>query len=726
MDEAGSGEPAVTDPAPSPPAEPEQASPPPAEPVPVPEPGPAGDAGARPVTQPREAAPAPVDPEDDEATAAGDLRIDPHAVAEMLGIRFVDTTAGGPAQFGSHNTMNNYYGKEPLDLIIDPLPALPCYAPTDADKRLHDLLSQRATGCLTGPRNSGRFTTARAALEGRHGPGRLHEIKLPTGVDPEELTRDPGRLAENSGFVLRLAGKGHAEAMRKLEGLFQRLGSTLLLIRDEGARRGDQHGGEVRHERPDLFAVYEEHLRTLFAEAGQTPPDRYLSEEIAFGIRAVNGPNESVSFAQAFAEERPASPQAVRAILDRSQARRRERAAAILLPDRGTSSRIRRAGQHERAFRLCYAVFERQPLHYVFQATDWLLHEIDSAALRADWGSMVLLHPVRDLLGERLAEEWDHGQRAGSVVRGASRTATLRDPGLRRAIIDVAWHEFDGTRGALLRWLDRLAEDDDEVMRRAAADTAGILALHDFGRIHADLVDRWSRASRATTRQVAAWTMTIADRAGDVGPMVRAKLSEWCSERSYQGDTAARVYASGLEQTVLAWSMFDLARIAVAPFQRRRRVVALAVDQLYRPERADWIVAELYEWSLAPHLQVHAARAFVLLAARTGQDVPGERPELLERLVRGGAGSGELGRLWHVAFLEGGSAFAAAVALAAWLDYADRHDEYREGLLSLLESMAGTRTTQRRVAFYLSRTAGLRSGPPAWTPDWMRRAGSGS
>ena len=39
----------------------------------------------------------------------------------------------------------------------------------------------------------------------------------------------------------------------------------------------------------------------------------------------------------------------------------------------------------------------------------------------------------------------------------------MRDPGLRGAILDVAWHEFDGTRKPLLKWLNKLVEDGDEV-----------------------------------------------------------------------------------------------------------------------------------------------------------------------------------------------------------------------------------------------------------------------
>src|SRR4051812_24683897 len=190
-------------------------------------------------------------------------------------------------------------------------------------------------------------------------------------------------------------------------------------------------------------------------------------------------------------------------------------------------------------------------------------------------------------------------------------------------------------------------------MRRAAAETAMLLVHHDFARIHQDLVDRWAKSQKPVVRQAAAWTMTLCDMVGDMGPRVRAKLSEWCNGSSnYQRDTAARVYASGLEQAVLAWSMRDLARIAGNPFQRRRRVVATAVNQLYRPERAQWLLDELTVWVKAPLLQIHAARALSALVVRPERDAADGRPDLLVRMIEGDVDVEHVGPLWRVAVLE--------------------------------------------------------------------------
>jgi hypothetical protein len=333
---------------------------------------------------------------------------------------------------------------------------------------------------------------------------------------------------------------------------------------------------------------------------------------------------------------------------------------------------------------------------------------------------MALQHPVHELLGKVLEPDWEAGREAGNATLGASRVAWIRDPGLRGAIIDVAWHDFDGTRKSLLHWLNRLVEEGDNVMRRAAAEAAGLLIHYDFNRVHEDLVDGWAKSPRASVRQAAARTMTLSDMAGDVGPMVRAKLSEWCSGGSnYQRDTAARVYASGLEQSVLAWSMFDLARIAGDRLQKRSHAVAEAVNQLYRPERADWILTELVAWARTPLLQLHAARAVLTLAERAEPDSPDGHPDLLARLAEERVNVSDLARLWVAAFLEPSTASQAAHLLARWIRHADGNPGLREHVLAVVEGAATTPAMRRRIIFYLNKSPGLRNG----FPDWIRAEG---
>src|SRR5688572_17597251 len=118
---------------------------------------------------------------------------------------------------------------------------------------------------------------------------------------------------------------------------------------------------------------------------------------------------------------------------------------------------------------------------------------------------------------------------------------------MRGAILDVAWHEFDNTRPALLRWLQRLVERGDDTERRAAADVAGLLAHHDFDQVYARLVDRWAGSPSGRQREAAARVAVTAARGGQVTQRVRARVRDWVhGGRAFQRDTAARVYASGL------------------------------------------------------------------------------------------------------------------------------------------------------------------------------------
>jgi len=686
-----------------------------------------------------ESAPKPEAPkEDDGAPIDLDaLRADPDVTEELFGARytgpttvgptqsgthFTDTTTVGPTQFGTHNTMNNYNGEKPLDPIIGEIPGvdglLAVYAPADADEALDVLLAERSTLCLLGPRNSGRFSTAVAALARRYGSDHVHEVVLPTGVPPERLSGTPDLVAGNSGFVLRLAEDDHLAAMRRLVPLYRSRNSSLLLVKEGRLRQWGRHGGEVSHRAPDPIAVFNNHL-------GPLPPAVYLTVEEFRGVvdtelKATYGPKECVALATAITVKQPSNLEALHAILQHSQPKRRERASDIMLPKPDGSVGRRRASQHERAFRLAYAVFRRRPLHYVFEATDLLLHEIDSAALRQDWGNMALQHPVQQLLGEGLEDDWLAACEPGAERIGSSRTAWIRDPGLRGAIIDVAWHDFDGTRRPLLRWLDRLVRENDEVMQRAAAEAAGLLADLDFARVYKDLIDDWAKSPRKAVRQAAAWALTYSAKGGDAAPKVRAKLREWCSgNHKYQHDTAARVYASGLEQTFLGWSMLDLLRIAEDPMQEPRHAVAAAVNQLYLPERSRWILDELAGWPPAAPFRVHVARAIVALTSRIESASFDGRPDLLQRIVEGQVDPGGLGHLWRGAFFDSACASEAATTLASWIRYADGNDDVRAHVVALLDAIITTPANRRRVTFYLTRAPELGNG----IPEWLRLEG---
>jgi hypothetical protein len=452
--------------------------------------------------------------------------------------------------------------------------------------------------------------------------------------------------------------------------------------------------------------------------------ERYVHDtDLRPELENTYGPREAVAIARSIAAKtHPMTADDRASVLAETQPRRRIRASEILLsPEEPTSSDSRertptgpRDRQHERAFRIAYAVFRRKPLHYVFESAAWLLAEIDSAALRPEWGSMALEHPVHKLLGKELAGDWREGQDVAKTSSSSSRSAWIRDPGLRGAILDVAWHDFDNTREPLLKWLNRLVRDGDRTMNQAAAETAALLADHDFDHVHGTLIDEWAASAKLKLRLAAARAETVADLGGQVGQHIRQKIRDWCFTGSnYQRDTAALVYASGLQQPVLAWSMADLCRIAADRMQRRLSSVAEGVNQLYTTDRADWITAELALWAEVPLVRVHAARALVILAERPAESTTG-RPELLERIVTGDVDAVTVAKVWRVALHDPDVTGSAWSALARWLKRADSDELLRPGMTALLRHAVRGDRERRRALFYLERERRFNDGIPQW------------
>jgi hypothetical protein len=343
------------------------------------------------------------------------------------------------------------------------------------------------------------------------------------------------------------------------------------------------------------------------------------------------------------------------------------------------------------------------------------LEEIDDAALRPDWGHLALQHPVQDLLGADLKADWLAGRNEGNNALGAARVAWIRDEGLRGAILDVAWHDFDSTRESLLHWLDRMVRKGDSTMARAAAETAALLIHHDFHRVHEELVDKWAGAPSPRVRQAAAWTETIAELAGDIRHLILDKLRQWCiGANNYHRDTAARLYASGLQQPLPAWSMADLRRIAQDQMQLRSPAVAEGVNQLYRPELAGWLLRELSAWTAEANIRVHASRALLLLAARPADGTADGRSELLVRLASGEVDATELAELWLIALIEPALHSRAWSVLARWLRQADTGTSLQQPAAELLRTVVARPAVRRRARFYLHRTPEFSGDMPEW------------
>ncbi|MEV0810028.1 hypothetical protein [Micromonospora sp. NPDC050200] len=660
---------------------------------------------------------------------------------ELYGTNFEasysDINASGVNAFGNNNTIHHisYQGQPPAKPIIRDLVGVPdllkVYAGAAADSKLSALLHERSTACLTGRPNTGRFSTACVALARRHSADRVHEVLLPEEVGPEALHRAADSLAEGHGYVLRLPGDRHVEAMRLLAEVFRQRSASLLLIRDDDSRAGSRHSAEVPHRGPDPVAVFRRHLQNhlrdradLSDEENERQVETYLQhEDLGAALESTYGPREVVPLATAVADRHPADDDALAEIVGISQPRRRARAAEILRSEVvGGERRPHRADQHERAFRIGYAVFAWQPLHYVFEAAGLLLKEIDGQAKRPDWGRMALQYPVSELLGP-LDVDWRKGREAARSRGGVSRSAWLHDGAMRGAIIDEAWHEFDSTRPAILKWLDTLVASDDEPVRRAAAEAAGLLAHHDFDRVCTDLIDGWASAPRPRSRQAAARAIVAADMGGNVHHLVRRKVRDWAGGyRNYQRDAAALVYASGLQQPDLSWSLADLRRIAEDQMQQHTYAVAESVYQLYihSPDRAHQIIFELARWSDERQLQRHACNALLTLASRAVDDLRSAPPDLMTKLAASQVDAADLARLWQVSLLATLSSRRAWRIFGQWLHKADSDESFRKSIGALVTDLAAVPALRHRLQFHLVRLTEFQNGLPGWLENAMR------
>ncbi|MBN1173166.1 MAG: hypothetical protein JXA67_13415 [Micromonosporaceae bacterium] len=657
----------------------------------------------------------------------------------------------GPAAYGNNNTVTSTYvvatsEPSPQVAMVRGVPRLLAgYTPSSSYSLLEGRLRTRRVVSLAGAPGTGRFTTACAVLADRYGPDRICEILLPADEPRSQLQRQVGLAVQGHGHVLRLPGRDHGSLIHLLEDQFSRAEASLILIRDAGTHDSYHRSGTVYHTVSAAMEVFRTCLRQLlFTGHPSSGPamapaevDGYLEEILAMSclgqtIDEASRTTDLAAMAALVARTRPRTEQAMERALTAAPPRRRRRAMGILLPGGPDDDQPhRRLGQYERSFRIAYAVFHRHPVHHVFASTGWLLQQIGQRSHRFPQERPALEYSVPELLGRDLATDWSLAQ-AGDTrsPESVSRMAWLCDEGMRGAILDIAWHEFDNTRPALLGWLDHLANTGDTVVERAAAETAGLLAHFDFDEVCRHLIDNWAGSARPSVRQAAAWVVTVAHFGGrgasPVSHKVRDKVREWAwGSRARQRDTAARVYASGFSQLCLDWTLADLRHIAADPMQRRSRVIAEAINQLYQPDQAGLIIAELVSWidagSSNGDLAAHATRSFLVLAGKSSEDDAEEQPELLRWLMSGEADAAHLTTLWAVALLNPTSADPAWKRLHVWLRQADADPPSRTPMSQLLVSLTEHTSLRRRLPYYLHRMwQALREQPPEWIMTVIR------
>ena len=652
------------------------------------------------------------DPDDDQIESDA-TRVDEDAKERVLGSqyerqKYSRNRATGHSMWGNNNTQNIYSARmvtvfrrpRHIDELAD------CYAPTEEkeEKALREALDRRTSVCLSGEAETGRFSTACKALVERFGTDRVEEIIPPPDRSPAEAVHDitAEDLIPGSGYLLRIEDGDPAPFISRLDALMHANHGQLVLIRNARpgtALRGDT---EIRHQPPHPHEVFRAHIQRLSKHSARDLTGHLkLADTVPLPVK----PRDVVWLAGEAAGYDVI--EAERVLREHDVWKLRERAGDILgaQEDKGATAR-RRLPQHRRAFRLVYAAMAGQPVGHVFDGTGRLLTKLDAESGWENLGRTALEHPVSALLGTDLTADWKSPDNPNRLARV--------DDGLARAIFDVAWHEFDHTRPALLAWLHSLAEEGDEAFREAAVRAAVTLALLDFDGIWPTLVDQWSRSAKTRVRLAAVKVALYLGSANRVGHVVARRVHRWARGTTYQRDTAARAYAGGLLLSDTSWILADLRRTAEDPKQKTEWTIATAVGRLAAPELLPDVVATLAQWVREDGptrvITRHAARSFVtimLLPDETGDDA---HPALLLALTHGRIRRSDLTQLWYAALLGVSTRHGAWNGLLMWLRHADRDHALRPHVADMLHDMATAAALRRRLLHCLTRPD---------TPDWI-------
>lgn len=449
---------------------------------------------------------------------------------------------------------------------------------TESQKRLTELLIREPLVVLRGSRNTGRTTTAIAALLGvAKSCSRLMIGDNPARVGPENLEEGVGYVlrADKSAWTARLK-----EVVDHLSAVAanSRCHIVMLVDRDSGLLRQ-----MVDHVPPDVEKVFRNTFAHLLCDpdawdthgldsshihkqlSGARPADAArLAKDLAHGL----GQNRTVD------DVLKTQPLII-------QARLREQLATDQT-------------KFGRCFLVGSAVLHGLPEPLVSQSA-------------LDFAERILEHTKRkdeesdpDALWECL-EKW-LGDLGISTVEGdrpgEGRRVQLPDE-LARMLLPMIWEELPAIRDHLYAWLRQLGEHSDHRVQIKVAHAVGLLARRDFTLTEKEFLDGWSRSEAIGPKHLAAWALEVA--ADDLGIKNRVDtlLSRWSNCGLYQQKvTAAIAYGSptGL------WDIDQVLRsFREITLTTRSRLLCAAMAQsltgVYREHTARPIIVELGRWA---------------------------------------------------------------------------------------------------------------------------------
>jgi hypothetical protein len=619
--------------------------------------------------------------------------------------------------------------------VRDLLHACHVHVATRSDTDLRELLEQRQVVFCRGVPGTGRNQSATVVLDRLTGYDRSASkvIALDSTSGPDGLT---GQLEAGCGHVLDGSDVPWAETLSRAQvNRFQTaLGKSGFLVILTGADDGIPLAGpEVNHVGPagqELGEVAAFHLavrllaedlpadhgkltqaraeaRAVIAEAcrvdGKT---RDWLEELTRGGAA--GPAEAVVFSDEIADwhrRRQFDPGAMPRVAEARGRLRYAQAARLLRRSDVADSPVRQS------FALSAAVLDGLALSEVIDGAAklaTLLFEVERPGKPGK--REVFAQPfVRWLRHVEMASpKPKHDDRDGAVL------VNMPSRELARAVIELAWCEYDAARIPILNWLMALAADHtDDRVRVRAVQALAYIAAHDYPLVKQRVLDVWSRkGGRNVERLAAAWLLEAMVLDGAAADEVKKLLRQW--SRSEPGKRAVAVRAYGTE---IATSMRDdaIQGVRISAVLPGGTLPEAALCEMYRLGLTKEVIGELPKWRQGlPAMRNRAGKALVRIAElrRITEGEPDGPFDLLWRLAyepdQVGAPIAELAELWMLACSDENERFRGVAwrMLGRWAQSCRRYPGLGRTFTILAENFekaAGSDDLRGRLSVYRRR-----------------------
>ncbi|MFI6393734.1 hypothetical protein [Nonomuraea sp. NPDC050540] len=598
------------------------------------------------------------DPDEEQERDNGEQQAFDMRVANLRGEMFGDTH-----QHGEHGKIYQAQsivfasgGASPRPRV-GPLPARTLralrrtYARSPSCTSLLDGFGSAPVQALIGSRGTGRTTTALYAVMEHLAPAssavhedpteltdRVHMIEAESGLEGFHGDAAP----KNSGLVLVLGSGESAPGAGWLGEVGRSLkerGSVLVVVADTQPAGSTVVTTEnvVTYEPPPNERVL---ARYLQADLGEDEVDRLMALPVVrTELARCHSPRETATYA-------------LELIAGVHEGRTPEDVVQNRDPTEAIAEARKELASERRTFLIACAVLDGLDAGTVVPESERLA-KLQGVSLTKDI-------PISD---------WSACADIRSAGGGDGNTVHLVHPRLASKILEVAWQEQVGLRGALLPWLKDLAVHQDMRVRVKAAQAMARLATYDFKVIRREVLRVWAADGGYRTRQAVAWTLEALALAEDgrFAGRVRGLVSDWVRSRDVCLQAAGvAAYGTFLGAEYPDSALKAMRRIAGGRLQRldRRRggveraerelstIVEKAILDVFLAGAYEKVVGELADWTRLPFWRWRrcAATCLVRLSKQDG-GLPGW-PMLMELADGQARFRADVAQLWRNALNE--------------------------------------------------------------------------